>query len=892
MRTRFAQWAVGAAIAALIVSMTSTVPSAGAADKLPEMDSADGEATIRSFLGTYCTNCHGIETQKGGRRFDQLSLPVSHAETLFDLQDILDQLNLGEMPPKKAKQPGEGELRQAVALLTETVAGAQAQFSSTGGQTVLRRLNRREYLNTVGDLFALNMTMFDPTEKFPSDQMVMHMDNIGDALRTSSYLFDQYLDAANQVVEKAFKLQQRSDEQTWIFNSNFRQQDQLDRNQSVLAAPFRYLQLYETPRSFKHNGAYAPLLDFAEGVPADGFYEIKISAEAMNRQHAFDPAIFSPMDPAEPFRLGIVPGDHKAGWLHYPQAIEPLLAETTLGDNGPEWHTFKVWLDAGYTPRFIFPNGMMSLFGASPKITRRNSPLPPGDNTEAKGAFGTKGGTEGKQGGSGKRGSGGKGSPEGRGGVDERRSGLLAAYAKMPHIRIHEVLIRGPLYDRWPVANQELMVGGKPFTAERIREILETFASRAYRRPARAEEVDRLVAMVEQRLKDGKSPLEALKDGLKAVLCSPAFLYLAEPALASEATTPEQPLSAHALASRLSYFLWSTMPDAELMELAQSGELRKPDVLIAQTRRLLGSPRSDAFVEGFLDSWLNLRSLGDMPPAEESVFDHYYAHDLQTAMRRETQLFARHLLNQNEPIVRFLDADYTFVNRPLAKLYGLDDAVGPVDGNVFRQVKLTNPNRGGLLGQASVLTVSANGIETSPVTRGIWLLENILGTPPPPPPDNVPPIDPDVRGAKTMREILSKHRESPACYECHQKIDPLGFALESFDPIGAWRSHYEKIEINRRQVTRTVGAPIDTSGELPGGQSFEDVAGLKKILVERKEQFARTLTERLLSYACGRQIEPLDRPEVNRMVKELSDRGYGFKDLIELVVLSSVFQSK
>ena len=167
-------------------------------------------------------------------------------------------------------------------------------------------------------------------------------------------------------------------------------------------------------------------------------------------------------------------------------------------------------------------------------------------------------------------------------------------------------------------------------------------------------------------------------------------------------------------------------------------------------------------------------------------------------MRRETQLFTRHLLDKNESIVRFLDADYTFVNRPLAKLYGMGDAVSPADGNAFRQVKLTDPNRGGLLGQASVLTVSANGVETSPVTRGVWLLENILGITPPPPPDNVPPIDPDVRGAKSMREILTKHRENAACFECHRKIDPLGFALENFDPIGAWRTNYEKIEqINR-----------------------------------------------------------------------------------------------
>ncbi len=831
MRTRFTRLAA-AAIAAVIV------PLAAAAAEPPKSGSAAADASIKAFLGKYCVECHGAEKQKGERRWDQLSLPVSNADTLLDLQDIIDQLNLGEMPPKKAKQPSQRELRQAIAMLTETVAGARDQFASTGGQTILRRLNRREYLNTVGDLFGLNMTLFDPTTKFPADQVVLHMDNNGDALRTSGYLLDQYLDAADQVVEKAFRLQQRPTEQTWTFDGNFRQDQPVSNRYGSVER--RYLRLYAGPNTAVLIGAYAPILEFAEGVPADGFYEIKVQAEAVDRLHPYDPTIASLLEPREPFRLAIVPGDHKAGHLHEPQLIEPVLAETTLGEDGPQWHTFQVWLDAGYTPRFIWPNGTMT------EDIRKI----------------VKGG---------------------------RRRGER----KLPHIQIHEVRIRGPMYDQWPPAGQQVILGSEAFDAGRTREILEAFASRAYRRPARPDEVDRLMAVVEQRRKDGRSPLDALKDGFKVVLCSPAFLYLAEPEPAGErADAQDRALPAHSLASRLSYFLWSTMPDAELTALAESGALLKSDVLIAQTKRLLDSPRSEAFVSGFLDSWLNLRSLGDMPP-DRLAFESYYADDLQTAMRRETQLFTRHLLDHNESIVRFLDADYTFVNRPLAKLYGLGDAVSVADGHEFRQVKLTNPNRGGLLGQASVLTVTANGVETSPVTRGVWLLENILGAPPAPPPDDVPAIEPDLREAKSMREILSLHRKDPACYDCHRKIDPLGFALESFDPIGAWRSHYEKVEVPRPgRVNRIVGAAIDASGELPGGQSFKDIAGLKNILVDRKVQFARTLTERLLSYACGRRIEPLDRPEVDRIVKELAERGYGFRDLIELVILSKAFQSK
>jgi hypothetical protein len=265
---------------------------------------------------------------------------------------------------------------------------------------------------------------------------------------------------------------------------------------------------------------------------------------------------------------------------------------------------------------------------------------------------------------------------------------------------------------------------------------------------------------------------------------------------------------------------------------------------------------------------------------DRAAFERYYAQDLQPAMKRETQLFTRDLLDRNASIVRFLDADYTFVNRPLARLYGLPNAIDGATGHEFRRVSVDPKQRGGLLGQASVLTVSANGIETSPIIRGVWLLENILGTPPAPPPDNVPPIDPDIRGAKSMREILTKHRDNPSCYECHRKIDPLGFALERFDPIGAWRNTYDK------------GGSIDTSGELPGGQHFEDVAGLKRVLVERKAQFARMLTERILTYACGRRVEPLDRPAIDAILAAPKSGDYPFRDLLENVVQSPPFRSQ
>ncbi|MEN3941050.1 DUF1592 domain-containing protein [Prosthecobacter sp. SYSU 5D2] len=807
------------------------------------LHSSFAAASPADFLQTYCLDCHGAEKQKGDRRFDLLTLPATKADDVLDLQDIIDQVTLGDMPPKKSPQPTADEAKEAVAALTQAVTAARAQFRSTGGQTVLRRLNRREYIQTVGDLFALDMRLFDPTTKFPRDQMADHMDNLGDVLQTSGYLLAQYLDAADQVVEKALGERERPQEKIWTFKGNFHpQQEHSFPHKQVYDN--RYLCVYEVPDNDKHEGGYVPVSGFRDGVPADGVYEIRVMAQAMNREHPYDPEIFG-RETAQPFRLGLVPGDAKAGPLHHPQPIEPQLAEVTLTDGDPEWYTLTVPLHKGQMPRFTFPNGMAGSRQAFQQVARRYKDQWPEHERQDLGIF------------------------------QARR--VVLKYGFMPHIRIHEVQIRGPILDQWPPATQRAVLGDRPFTPERIREIIHTFATRAYRRPVQEDEVDRVMAVVKSRQQSGAGPYAAMKDGLKAVLCAPAFIYLAEP------VDDQGRLTAHALASRLSYFLTSSLPDAELRALADSAALLKPAVLQAQARRLLASPRSDAFVESFLNSWLNLRSLGDMPPDREA-FSQYYASALQPAMKRETQLFMRHLLETNGSLVRFLDADFTFVNQPLATLYGLGPISPPEKAHEFRQVKLTNPQRGGLLGQGSVLTVSANGIETSPVTRGVWLLENLLGTPPAPPPDDVPPIDPDVRGATTMREIIIKHRDNPGCYDCHQKIDPLGFALENYDPIGAWRTHYKQ---GKKQ-----GPKIDAAGELPGGQSFQDVAGLKKILVARQDQFARMLTEKLLAYACGRRIESMDRPQVDTILTTTAKSNYGLRTLIEQIVLSDTFAKK
>ena len=803
-----------------------------------EEKAATFETTLKPFLSTYCTGCHGAKQQKGERRFDVLPAAIDGDNTLIDYQDILDQLNLGNMPPEEAKQPTNADRRKVTEWLTRTLETYHRTKKSTGGETVLRRLNSREYRNTVRDLLHLDMTMFDPTAVFPRDQLSEHLDNVGGTLVTSGHLLAKYLAAADLVVQKAMRPLEKPAVQTWTFKGGFRQQPEIDQVFRK-TNKFAWMTLLDVVGADKHEGAYGPIHAFAEGVPYDGYYDIRIKAEAVNRINPYDPE-FLGLDPAEPFRLGIVAGNKLAGPLHKPQPIEPLLAEVDLADE-QKWYTLRVWMDQGYTPRFTFRNGLMDVRNLYARLIRKYEDQFP---------------------------------PRKRPGIVENRFNAIT-HGKLPQIRIHEIEITGPFYDQWPTESQRAILGEhsaqilktRRMSESQMRKQLSAFASRAYRRPAQAEEIDRILDLIAARKQSGRSDLEAYADGLKAVLCSPSFLYLEEPGTKG--------LSSHALASRLSYFLWSSMPDEVLMKLAEEDKLSDSKVLEAQVERMLDDPKSEAFLDGFLASWLTLRDLGSMPP-DRSQFSEFYHYDLDSAMRQETKLFTRHLIEQNLSVDHFLDADFTFLNKRLAKHYGIE---GP-KGWEFERVELSDGRRGGLLGQASVHTVTANGIDTSPVVRGVWLLENILGTPPSPPPPDVEPLDPDIRGATTIREQLKKHASVASCYDCHRSIDPLGFALENFDPVGRWRESYGK------------QGKIDASGELPNGKRFRDVSELKKILLEQKHQFAAALTGKLLAYALGRHTEPGDRPHIDRILKELDERNDGFRDLITRVVLSEPFRSK
>jgi hypothetical protein len=424
-----------------------------------------------------------------------------------------------------------------------------------------------------------------------------------------------------------------------------------------------------------------------------------------------------------------------------------------------------------------------------------------------------------------------------------------------------------------PETRRRLLPPRQPGERPAPRKVLETLATRAYRRPAGEDEVKRLFTFVQDAQREGEGLEAGLKRAVTALLVSPHFLFRVELDRGGRGVKDPQPLSEWELASRLSYFLWSSMPDEELFQHARAKTLGNPDVLAAQVRRMLKDPKARALADNFATQWLQIRGLDAFNPDPKSF--PAFTPTLRRDMRQETEQFFLHVVREDRSILEFLDSDYTFVNERLAKLYGLKD----VKGEQFRKVSLKGTPRGGVLTQASVLAVTSNPTRTSPVKRGKFILESILGTPPPPPPPDVEELKegPELKG--TLRQRMEQHRSNPSCASCHQRMDALGFGFENFDPIGAWR-------------TRDGGQPIDPSGVLPDGKSFQGPADLRKVLLEKREQFARCLTEKLLTYAIGRGVERADRCFVEKIAANVARKDYRFSALVLEIVTSDPFQKR
>lgn len=799
---------------------------------------AGADDPTSAFLKKHCIRCHGSEDQSADRRFDTLSAQIKTLDDLERYQEIVDQLNLQNMPPEDEVQPTDEARAKFIAHLTQRITTAHSELNTSGGHSVLRRLNSWEYRQTIGELLGINVDVWDPTEEFPEEVKIHGFDNNGAGLVTSGRLMDHYFVAAEEAIRRATQFGARPTSKKYTQQSPFYFSGKSANGLPKLFKPDRFRFIPDTPYTDLYGRHYRgghigfmPLLQQG-GVAHSGIYTVRVRAAAVGRVHDYGKAL-GDFRNGDPLVMELASVDRR-GSVESSGNVSKMtsLARIELTNEEPEWFEWDVYMEAGYEPEVRFRNGPLSAKRMVRLLTTKAA-----DKPEFKPFVGMKAGTL-------------------------KANGVLKAYLG-PRLRVWEIQIEGPHVETWPPAGHHAMYGNldpDELNADTIAQRLESFAEKAFRRPPLDGELKPIQQLVANKLNEGVKPLNALQLGCQAILCSPGFLYL---------NLGEGELSEVALASRLSYFLWSSPPDETLLKLAAAGKLRSE--LSSQVARMLADSRSDRFVKHFVRRWLDLDNIGTMPPSGDFLV--YYRDNLETAMRAETETFFRHVLDNNLSPREFLDADYSFLNRELALHYGIEG----VEGNKLQRVSLKGSRRGGLLGHGAFLTASANGVDTSPVVRGIYVLEKLLGYTPPPPPPDVPAIEPDIRDAVTIREQLEKHREIATCAECHRKIDPLGFALENFDAVGGWRDQYEG------------KTPIDSAGKLPSGDTFQTVPELRKLLVDRQDQFTRCLTEKLMTYALGRELEIGDRPAVDRVCSEITNSDKGLRDLIHAIVVSESF---
>ena len=560
-----------------------------AIDADPQRDSVASK-----FLGKYCVSCHGTDTAEGERNFEAFKLPIKSEPQLITADEIVDQITLKQMPPQDEQQPTDEERLAVLKVLRSGIKEARSEFGSSDARTVMRRLSNREYENSLATLFDRRVDTLGLTADFPKEKTSQHFDNIGKSLVTSGFLVDQYFQAASRLVETRLG-KPVIEPKSWHFTDNFKQYEELNGSHRA-AFKFKYLCLYEQPNTDTRQGGYGHIEDFLKGVPVSGLYDIEVLAQAMHRDTHYDPKIFR-IDFSEPFQIAVVPGDATKGHIHYPQAIEPILGTAIVPDEKPEWLRFRVWLEVGTDAR-------VSFFQSGPYESRASVIA---TNSRYKDEFKN---------------------PK----VGVSRTSLLRE-GFLPHIRIGEIKVHGPVNEQGG-SKEELAVFGKDgFQEDRAVEQLFAFAKKAYRRPVLDADKQRIKSLYEKRLSQKATPRQAALDTVKLILCSPSFIYLSE--ITPEEETELRPFD---LASRLSYAMWTAPPDEELFLLAESGQLTDQEVLKKQVHRMLKDPRSSKFINGFLDSWLNLRALGDFPPPRKAAWE-YYAQNLPDAMKEEVRHF-------------------------------------------------------------------------------------------------------------------------------------------------------------------------------------------------------------------------------------------------------------
>jgi hypothetical protein len=784
------------------------------------------------FVQRYCIACHDREGREAGLNLEAMPIAPVTNEDMHSLERVFDRVSRDEMPPADEQQPTADEKTNFLARLGDGLRRAGQERQAVEGRGPVRRLTRIEYENTVKDLLQINLPL---AELFPDDATTAGFDKVGSGLTLSAAHFEAYQLAADKALaeampDKKFVALQYSKDAQGMFNVRPNEYATygcwLEDDAFILTSRLFY--------------PYTTIL--SPWAPRGGRYRVRVTAQARNADGKLVP-------------LGIGAHSH---WSYKPDAPDL-----------QQWHDFSELATSTFTTEIdLAAEQVVHIFGIT--LWGRDWVSP------------------------------------------KYREGRLWDKQSLA-IKLFEV--EGPLkadgtLETWPPESYRILFDTLPMKLlsqvtkqaaakgapdpwvpasdapkEDADRLIRRFLPRAFRRPVPDEVVAEYVGRVHGELDAGVPFHHAMRNGYKAVLCSPHFLLLEE---------APGPLDPHAIASRLSYFLWDGPPDEDLLAEAASGALARPAGRRSQVERMLADPKSARFERSFTDQWLDLRRIEATSP--DGVLYPEFDDALQLSCVEETRQFFHEMLAQDRSLLDGIQSNWTYVNEPLAALYGLP----AVQGHALRRVSLpAGSHRGGFLTQASVLKVTADGAKTSPILRGKWVTERMLGITPPAPPDNVPKIEPDIRGATTIRVQLEKHRSNPACAGCHRVIDPPGFALESFDVIGGWRDYYRvpqstvaviDIPYVKKRVPR--GPAVELGYAMPDGRPFADVDAYKQLLLEDRDGLARALASHLLTYATGSPVQFADRTDVYDLVAQIRGDNYGLRSLVHAIVESRPFLNK
>ncbi|MBL8230744.1 MAG: DUF1592 domain-containing protein [Bryobacterales bacterium] len=772
--------------------------------------------TVLSFVRKNCAGCHNASKASGDIDLSGFKEAKSFDEDREIWEKVVSKLKTGEMPPPPLPKPPAADVNAVTGYLTQEFARQDRTAKPDPGRVTARRLNRTEYNNTVRDLLGVDIR---PADHFPNDETAYGFDNISDALTLSPVLIEKYLQAAERVVRAAIFGPEKLKPAMIHYPAPVRINDTVDK--PTLPPDFFNYDL--TGLGTRHAA------HIVHRFPVDGEYSFRLVLNG-HRPNQSEPAI-----PAL-----YVDGKFVKQWEVDATDLEGQIVEVRAQVTAGEHLVSATYLRNyhGLPPQYKGPEPSKrppeALISTRGKLSEKD--------IEVLRKFGTKIKTD---------------RLETR--IDNRYEAIdIGGPFSQPS---------GPSAE----STRRVFVCAQQTDACASR-IVADFTRRAFRRPASPAETAQFVNLYALARKQGDSFREGIAVALQGVLLSPHFLFRVEKDRTSQ---PFAPVSQIELASRLSYFLWSSMPDDELLALATRNQLRRPDVLQAQVRRMLKDPKSRALVDNFAGQWLQFKNIDVMKP-DSGKFPEF-EDSLRLSMRKETELFLENLIREDRSILEILDAPHSYLDERLARFYG----VAGVEGPEFRKVDMSGTKRGGgVLAHASVLTVSSYSTRTSPVLRGKWILETLLNAPPPPPPPAVPSLDEGKVGQSgTLRQQMEQHRSNPACASCHSRMDPLGFGLENLNAIGSWRDMDGKF-------------PVDASGELPGGHTFQGPAELKQLLKQEREAFVRGMSDKLLTYALGRGLERYDRPVISQIAGRAAAGNHRFSSLVLGIVESLPFQQR